>query len=147
MGADARDVTDDAILNGRLRLLQPRRGHRFGHDAILLAAAVPAQEGEKVLELGAGVGAASLALPSRVPDTHVTLIRSIRRLRALASENIARNGIFGPGARRRARRGSGTGDIPAIRRNALHVRPCDDEPALQRCFAPALPRRDAAQGA
>ncbi|MFZ0460678.1 MAG: methyltransferase, partial [Rhodoplanes sp.] len=28
--------TDDAVLDGRLRLKQPRRGHRFGHDAILL---------------------------------------------------------------------------------------------------------------
>lgn len=92
MGADARDITDDAILNGRLRLLQPRRGHRFGHDAILLAAAVPVQEGERVLELGGGVAAASLALLSRVPDTHVTLIEIDPALCALANENIARNG-------------------------------------------------------
>ncbi|MET0868834.1 MAG: methyltransferase, partial [Pseudorhodoplanes sp.] len=87
------DTTDDAILNGRLRLMQPRRGHRFGHDAILLAAAVPAQPGEQVLELGAGVGAASLALLSRVPDTHATLIEIDPHLCELASENILRNGF------------------------------------------------------
>ncbi len=89
------DITDDAILNGRLRLLQPRRGHRFGHDAVLLAAAVPAQPGERVLELGAGVGAASLALLSRVADTHATLIEIDPQLCALANENIARNGFAG----------------------------------------------------
>ena len=33
------ETTDDAVLGGRLRLLQPKRGHRVGHDAILLAAA------------------------------------------------------------------------------------------------------------
>jgi tRNA1(Val) A37 N6-methylase TrmN6 len=93
MGADAPDITDDAILNGRLRLLQPRRGHRFGHDAILLAAAVPAQAGERVLELGAGVGAASLALLSRVPATDATLIEIDAALCALATTNIARNGF------------------------------------------------------
>jgi tRNA1(Val) A37 N6-methylase TrmN6 len=87
------DVTDDAILNGRLRLFQPRRGHRFGHDAVLLAAAVPAQPGERALELGAGVGAASLALLSRVPDTHATLIEIDPLLCELAAENIVRNGL------------------------------------------------------
>jgi tRNA1(Val) A37 N6-methylase TrmN6 len=93
MGADARDITDDAILNGRLRLLQPRRGHRFGHDAIMLAAAVSAQEGERVLELGAGVGAASLALLSRIAGTRAILIEIDPALCALANENIARNGF------------------------------------------------------
>ena len=67
-------LTDDAILGGRLRLLQPKRGHRFGHDAILLAAAVPARARDHAIELGAGVGAASLALLARVPGCSVTLI-------------------------------------------------------------------------
>ena len=43
MLADA-ETTEDAVLDGRLVLRQPRRGHRFGHDAILLAAAVDARE-------------------------------------------------------------------------------------------------------
>ena len=89
----ATDITDDAILNGRLRLLQPKRGHRFGHDAILLAAAVPAQGGARVAEFGAGVGAASLALLSRVAGSHATLFEIDEGLCALARENIARNGF------------------------------------------------------
>lgn len=88
-------ITDDAILNGRLHLLQPRRGHRFGHDAILLAAAVPAQSGGRVVELGAGVGAASLALLSRVLDTTAILIEIDPALCELAAQNIARNGFSG----------------------------------------------------
>ena len=87
------DITDDAILNGRLRLLQPRRGHRFGHDAILLAAAVPAEAGARVLELGAGVGAASLALLSRIAGVDATLIEIDPTLVELANENIVRNGF------------------------------------------------------
>ena len=51
--------------------------------------AVPAQPGERVLELGAGVGAASLALLSRVPDTDATLIEIDAALCALAQRNIA----------------------------------------------------------
>jgi len=85
------EITDDAILNGRLRLFQPRRGHRFGHDAILLAAATPARPGDRVAELGAGVGAAGLALLSRVPEIDLTLVDVDPGLVGLAAKNITRN--------------------------------------------------------
>lgn len=85
--------TEDAVLNGRLRLLQPRRGHRFGHDAILLAASTPGSDGERAVELGAGVGAAGLALARRVPDLLVTLIEIDPALAAAAGRNAAQNGL------------------------------------------------------
>src|SRR5689334_12111007 len=87
------DVTEDAVLGGRLRLRQPRRGHRVGHDAILLAAAVPARAGETVVELGAGVGAAGLALAVRVAGIRLTMVELVPRLAALAAENAQLNGI------------------------------------------------------
>jgi tRNA1(Val) A37 N6-methylase TrmN6 len=89
------DVTDDAMLSGRLRLLQPRRGHRFGHDAVLLAAATPARDGDRVADLGAGVGAAGLALAWRVGGARVTLIDVDRNLAALAATNVERNHLAG----------------------------------------------------
>jgi tRNA1(Val) A37 N6-methylase TrmN6 len=89
------DLTDDAALGGRLRLLQPRRGHRFGHDAILLAAATPARAGDRVADLGAGVGTAGLALAARVDGARVTLVEIAGRLAALAGENAVRNGLAG----------------------------------------------------
>ena len=58
----------DAVLGGRLRLRQPLKGHRVGHDAILLAAGVLAKPGEHAVELGAGVGAAGLALCDPTED-------------------------------------------------------------------------------
>ena len=66
MAADDAATTLDAVLGGRLSLRQPRRGHRFGHDAILLAAATDARSGQHAVELGAGVGAAGLALAKRI---------------------------------------------------------------------------------
>lgn len=90
MLADA-DTTDDAVLGGRLVLRQPRRGHRFGHDAILLAAAVDAQAGQVAVDLGAGVGTAGLALAHRVPQLRVVLVDIDATLAALARENAARN--------------------------------------------------------
>jgi tRNA1(Val) A37 N6-methylase TrmN6 len=87
------DVSDDAVLGGRLRLLQPRTGHRFGHDAILLAAAVRATAGERAVELGSGVGAAGLALATRIPGLSVSLVEIDPVLTALATENARRNGL------------------------------------------------------
>ncbi|MEO0665427.1 MAG: methyltransferase, partial [Pseudomonadota bacterium] len=57
--------TLDAFLGGRVKAWQPRHGYRAGVDAVLLAAACPAKAGESVLELGCGVGVASLCLAAR----------------------------------------------------------------------------------
>src|SRR3974390_86360 len=83
-------LTDDAVLGGRLRLLQPRSGHRFGHDAILLAAAVSAKAGECAVDLGSGVGTAGLALAARIPGLAVSLVEIDPALTALANENARR---------------------------------------------------------
>jgi tRNA1(Val) A37 N6-methylase TrmN6 len=86
-------LTEDAALDGRLKLLQPACGHRFGHDAILLAAATPARAGERVIEFGAGVGVAGLALAARVDGVTVTLAEVDPELAALSEENAKRNGL------------------------------------------------------
>src|SRR6185295_9777748 len=91
-GAQA-ERTDDAVLGGRLRLVQKRRGHRVGHDAILLAAATDAHSGDRAVDLGAGIGAAGLALAIRLPEVTVTLVEIDPELAGIAEENIARNGL------------------------------------------------------
>jgi tRNA1(Val) A37 N6-methylase TrmN6 len=87
------DVTEDAVLGGRLTLLRPARGHRFGHDAILLAAACPARAADTVVDLGAGVGAAGLALAARVEGAHVTLVEVDAGLVTMAQKNAQRNNL------------------------------------------------------
>jgi tRNA1(Val) A37 N6-methylase TrmN6 len=89
------DITDDAVLGGRLRLRQPKRGHRVGHDAILLAAATGGHPGEHVVDLGAGVGAAGLALAIRIAGLNVTLVEIDGALIELAAGNILRNSFEG----------------------------------------------------
>lgn len=66
------DCTHDEFLGGKVRALQPRKGYRAGVDAVLLASAVEAQPGQSVLELGIGVGVASLCLNERVPGLTLT---------------------------------------------------------------------------
>ena len=85
--------TEDAVLGGALRLRQPRRGHRVGHDAVLLAAACPAQADEPIVDLGAGVGAAGLAVARRVPAATATLVEIDPELAALAAANAELNGL------------------------------------------------------
>jgi tRNA1(Val) A37 N6-methylase TrmN6 len=87
------DVTEDAFLGGRLRLKQRRSGHRAGHDAILLAAATSAEAGNQVVDLGAGVGAAGLALARRVSGVKLTLVEIDPQLAALARANAAANAV------------------------------------------------------
>lgn len=89
------EFSDDAVLGGRLVLRQPRTGHRVGHDAILLAAATEAGGAGPAVELGAGVGAAGLALARRVTELSVTLVEIDPALGALAEHNAARNGLAG----------------------------------------------------
>jgi tRNA1(Val) A37 N6-methylase TrmN6 len=91
----AEKFTDDAVLGGRLILRQPRTGHRVGHDAILLAAVTEANGTGHAVELGAGVGAAGLALAQRVAGLSLTLVELDPALGALAEHNAARNGLAG----------------------------------------------------
>lgn len=94
-----RGTSEDAALGGRLLLRQRLRGHRFGHDAILLGAATAARAGDHAVDLGAGIGAAGLALASRIEGARVTLVDIDPALVALAEHNATRNGM---GARVRA---------------------------------------------
>jgi len=88
-------TTDDGFLGNRLKLLQPGKGYRAGLDAVLLAASVPARDGERVLEAGAGVGVASLCLAARVPGIEVAGLELQPTLVELAGRNIERNGMAG----------------------------------------------------
>ena len=87
------DVTDDAFLGGRLRILQPCRGFRAGVDSVLLAAAVPAGAGERVFEAGIGPGVAALCLLTRVKGAQVSGVEANPHYAELARMNAARNDL------------------------------------------------------
>jgi tRNA1(Val) A37 N6-methylase TrmN6 len=87
------EFTDDAFLGGQLRLRQPKSGHRAGHDAMLLAAATPARSGDRVVDFGAGVGAAGLAVAKRVAGVELVLVEIDEMLADLARGNATSNTI------------------------------------------------------
>lgn len=87
------ELTRDGFLGGRLQVLQPASGYRAATDPVLLAASVPARPGQSVLELGCGVGVASLCLLARVPGLSVTGLESQAGYADLAARNAAANGL------------------------------------------------------
>ena len=90
---DSPRLTRDLLLGGRVILVQPARGNRAAIDPVFLAAAVPAQAGEHVLELGCGTGAAALCLAARIAECRVTGIDIQSDLIALADESARASGL------------------------------------------------------
>jgi tRNA1(Val) A37 N6-methylase TrmN6 len=87
------DLSEDAFLGGQLRLRQLKSGHRAGHDAVLLAAATPARPGDRVADLGTGVGVAGLAVARRVAGIGLVLVEIDATLAGLARANAADNAL------------------------------------------------------
>lgn len=109
------EVTRDAFLGGKVMAWQPAKGYRAGVDAVFLAAACPARAGDHILELGCGVGVASLSLLARVPGTIGTGVEKQPHYADLARKNAQEAGLpFTPY----------TGDIaqmpPEVRQRQFH---------------------------
>jgi tRNA1(Val) A37 N6-methylase TrmN6 len=87
------ETTEDTLLGGRVRLLQPARGYRVAIDPVLLAAALPAALRGRVADLGCGVGAAALCAAVRLADARVVGIERDPAIADLARQNVARNDL------------------------------------------------------
>ncbi len=82
----------DGFLDGRLRLLQGR-GHRAGHDAVLLASSVPPAQRGLILDIGAGAGAVGLMAAVLAPQATVGLVEIDPASCARARANVAANDL------------------------------------------------------
>lgn len=87
--------TDNALLGGRVRLIQPGRGYRAGMDAALLAAACPAASGQRVIEAGCGAGAVLTQIAARRPGVSLTGLERDPAMAGLARRNAALNDMGG----------------------------------------------------
>lgn len=86
-------ISRDSLLGGRVTLFQPRRGYRVAIDPVMLAAAVPAKAGDRVLDLGAGTGAAALALAARIEGVTVVGLELEPALVRLARKSADASGL------------------------------------------------------
>ncbi|MGI5875139.1 MAG: tRNA1(Val) (adenine(37)-N6)-methyltransferase [Bacillota bacterium] len=80
-------------LGGGFFLYQPKRGYRFGEDAVCLAAFPPLRPGMTVLDLGCGCGAVTLLLAKREPGLILYGLELRERPAALAARNVSANGV------------------------------------------------------
>lgn len=87
------DCTLDDFLGGRVRLYQPKSGYRVSMDTVMLAAAVPAKEGDHVIEGGVGSGGAAICLARRVAGCRVTGVEKQDDMIAFAERNIQHNDL------------------------------------------------------
>ena len=87
------EISRDRLLGGRVTILQPAGGYRAAIDPVLLAAAVPAQPGETVLDAGSGTGAAALALAARLEGVAVVGLDSDPGFIALARDSAEESGL------------------------------------------------------
>jgi tRNA1(Val) A37 N6-methylase TrmN6 len=85
----------DRLLDGRVALRQPRAGYRVAIDPVLLAAFAPLRPGERLLDLGCGVGAAALCALARVSGSAAVGLEIQAPLAALARGNAALNDMAG----------------------------------------------------
>jgi|TARA_Y100000031_G_scaffold53892_2_gene61439 tRNA1(Val) A37 N6-methylase TrmN6 len=86
-------ISRDRLLGGRVTILQPAGGYRTAIDPILLAAAVPAQPGETILDAGSGTGAAALALAARIEGVHVVGLDLEPGFIGLAAKSAEESGL------------------------------------------------------
>lgn len=89
------EITQDLLLGGRVRLLQPAKGHRAGTDAVLLAAAAPVRPGDVAMDVGAATGAVGLMAAARVPDARFVFVERDPALAALCRRNCRDNDLHG----------------------------------------------------
>ena len=85
--------TCDAILGGRIRVLQPRNGYRFSVDSILLASFASIRKRDRVLELGAGTGVISLAIAALHHPREIVAMEIQPDLVAMLGRNAELNGF------------------------------------------------------
>jgi tRNA1(Val) A37 N6-methylase TrmN6 len=87
------ELTCDEFLGGKLRLWQPKVGYRAGVDPLLLAASLPVQSGQTVLDIGCGIGTAGFAVMAREPGVAVTGIEVQPFYAELARRNVVETGF------------------------------------------------------
>ena len=89
-----RNETFDTLFGGKLRVVQEKDGYRFSIDAVLLAGFIRLRKGEKVIDLGTGVGIIPLILGKRWEGAKQIVGVEIQEgLTELAHRNVLINGL------------------------------------------------------
>ena len=81
------------LLGGKIKLLQPQDGFRASLDSVMVAAACPAQDGDRVLDMGCGAGSASFCLLYRVNGCYLCGVDIQESCVKMAAQNAVLNNV------------------------------------------------------
>jgi tRNA1(Val) A37 N6-methylase TrmN6 len=84
---------ETCLLDGRVVCLQTKNGYRAAIDPVFLAAAIDANGGDRVLDVGSGTGAASLCLAARVQGVEITGIEIQPEYAEMARKSAVLTGV------------------------------------------------------
>ena len=85
------DETLDTFFNGKLQILQKKRGYRFSIDAILLSQFIKIRKNEKAIDLGTGCGILPLLLSHTTKAHSFVAVEIQKELTELAKKNVFLN--------------------------------------------------------
>ena len=88
---DNKELTKNKFLGNKLEIIQFSDGYKGNMDSVLVAASVPAESGQKVLELGCGNGVALCCLLHRVGGLEVYGVEFDKKVADLCRRNISLN--------------------------------------------------------
>ncbi|MCR4623977.1 MAG: methyltransferase [Alphaproteobacteria bacterium] len=87
------EFTEDLILNGKIKLCQPKHGYRIAIDPILLASVVELKNEQTILDAGCGVGAMSLILKYMNNSQNITSVDIDPTMTELCKRNSELNNL------------------------------------------------------
>jgi len=85
--------TIDALLQGRVRILQEKDGYRFSLDALLLTAFARHRLGERILDLGTGSGVIACLAATLKPQAQIVGVEIQPELARRAMRTVAMNDL------------------------------------------------------
>ena len=85
------DETLDTFFDGRLQILQKKKGYRFSIDAVLLGQFSRIRKNEKVVDLGTGCGILPLLLSQTTKPHSFVGVEIQKELAELANKNVRLN--------------------------------------------------------
>jgi FkbM family methyltransferase len=87
------ELTEDSILNGKIKLFQPQNGYRAALDPIILASFIRLTPSQRVLDVGCGVGTISMILKRNENTAEITALDMDKEMCQICEQNASTNGL------------------------------------------------------
>jgi tRNA1Val (adenine37-N6)-methyltransferase len=86
------ECLDDLQLNG-LKIIQKKKGFRFGIDAVLLSNYVKIEKNMKIIDLGTGTGIIPILLSAKTGAYHITGVEIQPEMAEMARRSVILNNL------------------------------------------------------